>query len=238
MDSPFASWMEHLSITHADLLPEPDKQDELLSVLHDMGNQHELELLASFKASGLTVANLHKWTDAYQATLDAMSSGVDVIYQAHLELPPFRGYADFLIKIDGNSIFGNYCYEIWDTKLAKSVKPYFLVQLCCYAEMLEVMQEARAEYITIVLGNKEQKRFRINDYFYFYQNLKHKFLAAHQQFNPVKCPDPASSKSWGRWSTHAEHLLLEADHLIQVATITCSRRGNWSASTARFANNF
>lgn len=220
MDSPFASWMEHLSITDGELLPEPDKDDELLSVLHEMGNQHELEILASFEASGLRVANLRKRTDAYQATFDAMSNGVDVIYQAHLELLPFRGYADFLIKVDGKSIFGDYCYEIWDTKLSKSVKPYFLVQLCCYVEMLEAMQESRSEYITIVLGSKEQRRLRINDYFYFYQNLKDKFLLAHQHFNPLQCPDPASSKSWGRWSTYAEHLLLEADHLTQVATIT------------------
>lgn len=220
MDSPFASWIEHLAITNADLLPAPDKNDELLSVLHDMGNQHESEILTAFEVSGLTVANLHKRTDSYRATLDAMKKGVDIIYQAHLELLPFRGYADFLVKVEGKSIFGDYCYEVWDTKLAKSVKPYFLVQLCCYAEMLEAMQHNHAEHITIVLGNKEQKRFRINDYFYFYKNLKHKLLTDHQHFEPNKCPDPASSRSWGRWGTHAESLLLKVDHLIQVATIT------------------
>ncbi|HBI5657163.1 TPA: TM0106 family RecB-like putative nuclease [Legionella pneumophila] len=220
MDSPFASWMEHLAIAHPELLPVPDEQDELLSVLHDKGNQHESEVLAEYEASKLTVANLHKRTDSYQATIEAMQKGVDVIYQAHLELLPFRGYADFLIKVEGKSIFGNYCYEVWDTKLAKSVKPYFLVQLCCYAEMLEDMQKTRAEHITIVLGNKEQKRFRINDYFYFYQNLKQKFLSGHQFFDPDKCPDPAASRSWGRWNTHAESMLLKVDHLIQVATIT------------------
>lgn len=94
------------------------------------------------------------------------------------------------------------------------------MQLSCYAEMLDVMQQARADHITIILGNKEQKRFRLNDYFYFYQNLKHQFLLLHQQFEPFKSPDPALSKSWGRWSTHAKNLLLKADHLIQVATIT------------------
>ncbi|KTD10633.1 putative RNA helicase [Legionella gratiana] len=220
MESPFASWMEHLAMTHPHLVPTPDECDELLSVLHEMGNQHESEVFAAFEARGLTIANLYKRTDSYQATMDAMKNGIDVIYQAHLELSPFRGYADFLIKIQGKSIFGDYCYEIWDTKLAKSVKVDFLVQLCCYAEMLGVMQQARVKHITLVLGNKEQKRFRLNEYFYFYQNLKHKFLSVHQHFDPAKYPDPALSKSWGRWSTHAESLLLKADHLIQVATIT------------------
>ncbi|MFO8646149.1 TM0106 family RecB-like putative nuclease [Legionella pneumophila] len=220
MESPFASWMEHLTIIHPDLIPSPDESDELLDVLHDMGNQHESEVLAAFETKGLTIANLRKRSDSYQATIDAMKNGADVIYQAHLELLPFKGYADFLIKVPGKSIFGDYCYEIWDTKLAKSVKAYFLVQLCCYAEMLGVMQQKRAEHITIILGNKEQKRFRLNDYFYFYQNLKQKFLSEHLHFEPNKCPDPASSRSWGRWSTYAESLLLKADHLIQVATIT------------------
>lgn len=86
MDSPLASWMEHLAIAHPHLLPAPDKNDELLGVLHDMGNQHESEVLAKFEASGLTVANLNKRTDSYQATLDAMQKGINIIYQAHLEL--------------------------------------------------------------------------------------------------------------------------------------------------------
>lgn len=220
MESPFASWMEHLAITNPELLPAPDENDELLNVLHDLGNKHELEVLAGFQAKGLTIANLSKQLDASQATIDAMKNGVEVIYQAHLELLSFKGFADFLIKTEGKSIFGNYCYEVWDTKLARSVKPCFLVQLCCYAEMLNELQQTGVEQITLVLGSKEQKRFRLNDYFYFYQNLKLKFLFAHQQFDPAKTPDPAFSKSWGRWSTHAENLLLKADHLIQVATIT------------------
>ena len=90
----------------------------MLSVLHDKGNQHESEMLTTFEASGLTIANLHKRTDSYQATLDAMKNGVDIIYQAHLELLPFRGDADFLIKVKGESIFGDYCYEVWDTKIS------------------------------------------------------------------------------------------------------------------------
>lgn len=223
MGSPFASWMEHCAITHPELLPAADKNDPLLDVLQDMGNQHELEVLADFKASGLTVANIHKHATPNQATVEAMQQGADVIYQAHLELLPFRGFADFLVKVEGQSIFGDYCYEVWDTKLAKTVKPYFLVQLCCYAELLEAVQQTKSEYITVVLGNKQQKRFLVFDYFYFYLNLKTQFLSEHQHFTPQQWPNPALSKSWGRWSSYAESLLLEVDHLSQVATITSAQ---------------
>ncbi|MBN9227264.1 MULTISPECIES: TM0106 family RecB-like putative nuclease [Legionella] len=220
MASPFVSWIEHLAVVHPDLLPAPDEKDELIDVLQHLGNQHELALLALFEKQGLSVVNLRQQANSYDATLSAMEDGADVIYQARLQLDPFQGYADFLIKIPGKSRFGNYCYEVWDTKLAKSVKPSFLLQLCCYVEMLAAMQGERSEYFTVVLGNQEQKRFRTADYFYFYQNLKQQFLLAHERFNPSECPDPAASKNWGRWNTYAEELLVKADHLIQVATIT------------------
>ncbi|MGL5743353.1 MAG: hypothetical protein ACRCXC_12890 [Legionella sp.] len=35
MESPFASWMEHLAVSHPDLLPKPDEKDELINVLQD-----------------------------------------------------------------------------------------------------------------------------------------------------------------------------------------------------------
>ena len=223
MDSPFASWMEHLVLTAPNELPNPDANDELMEVLQGMGHQYELEVLDSLQEKGLSVVNLYKHIDPLGATINAMQKGADVIYQAHLELLPFRGYADFLIKVEGRSIFGDYHYEIRDTKLAKTVKPYFLIQLCCYAEMLEVIQGRRPEYITVVLGNKEHKRFRTADYYYFYQNLKQHFLTTHLQFKSTDSPDPAASKSWGRWSTYADELLKKVDHLVQIAAITTSQ---------------
>ncbi|MBL7480572.1 TM0106 family RecB-like putative nuclease [Legionella bononiensis] len=220
MESPFASWMEHLALTNPELLPEPDERDALGEVLQDKGNQHERDVLAGFQQQGLTIADLHDSDEPFQATREAMIKGIDVIYQPRLELLPFKGYADFLIKTEGASRFGDYHYELYDTKLSQSAKPSFLIQLCCYAEMLEVIQDRKPEYITVILGTKEYKRFRTADYYYFYQKLKEQFIATHQHFTLGNCPDPAASKSWGRWSNHAEHLLQQVDHLIQVATIT------------------
>lgn len=220
MESPFVSWIEHLAVIHPDLLPAPDEKDQLIDVLQHLGNQHELELLSQFEDQACSVVNLREQANSYESTLKAMENGADVIYQAHLQCFPFQGYADFLIKVAGKSRFGDYCYEVWDTKWAKSVKPGFLLQLCCYAEMLETMQGSATEYITVVLGDKEQKRFRTADYYYFYQNLKQQFLLAHQNFDPASCPDPAASKNWGRWTNYAQELLTKADHLIQVANIT------------------
>jgi predicted RecB family nuclease len=223
MDSPFASWMEHLALTNPELLPIPDEEDAMMALLQKQGNVHERETLALLREKGLTVVDLNKISEAANATLAAMQSSTDIIYQAVLELSPFRGQADFLVKVAGGSLLGDYHYEIWDTKLAKTVKPYFVVQLCCYAEMLETLQGRRPEHIVVVLGDGEQKRLRTNDYFYYYQNLKQNFLKTHREFSINNRPDPADSIGWGRWSKYAEELLKQSDHLIQVATITKSQ---------------
>ena len=222
MDSPFASWMDHLTLTHPELSPQADEKDAMMMLLQSKGHVHELATLASFQEKGLVVVDLHKVSAAVGATIAAMRKGADVIYQAALSFPPFQGIADFLVKVDGDSLLGDFHYEVWDSKLASTVKPNFVIQLCCYVEMLATIQGRKAEHIVLVLGNGEHKRLKTNDYYYYYQNLKQAFIQTHQQFNPENRPDPLASNSWGRWSHYAEELFTQSDSLIQVATITKS----------------
>ena len=220
MDSPFASWMDHLALTNPKLAPTPDEDDDLISTLQKKGFEHELATLASFEDNGSIITDLSKSSDVINDTILAMKSGVDIIYQGALSLHSFRGFVDFLVKVPGNSVFGDFHYEVWDTKLSKSVKSSFVVQLCCYTEMLETIQGYRPKYFVVVLGNEKIERLRTNDYFYYYLNLKNRFLDAHQSFDPNQRPNPGDSSMWGRWSGYAEALFKESDHLIQVATIT------------------
>lgn len=220
MDSHFASWMEHLALINPELLPTADKEDELMGLLQNKGLQHEKEVLNSFVQKGFSVIEITRSSHAQEDTFAAMQSGADIIYQAALSAPPFKGYADFLVKVEGKSQLGDYYYEVWDTKLSKTVKPYFIVQLCCYADMLEALQGRRPQYVVVVLGNDDQVRLCTNDYFYYYTNLKHRFLQVHQDFSAQNQPNPADSNSWGRWSGYAEELLKQTDHLCQIATIT------------------
>ncbi|HAT9646330.1 TPA: TM0106 family RecB-like putative nuclease, partial [Legionella pneumophila subsp. pneumophila] len=220
LESPFASWMEHFALNEPKTLDLADEPDELLSVLQDKGMELEHKILNDFIARQLNVVQIEKTEHAQADTIAAMQSGADVIYQAALSVLPFKGYADFLIKVEGESSLGDFYYEVWDTKLSKTVKPHFLVQLCCYADMLETLQGRRPDNIAVVVGTGEPRHFSTNDYFYYYLNLKHRFLQTHQNFSPEHCPNPADSAAWGRWSNYAQTLLLEADHLSQIATIT------------------
>lgn len=200
----------------------PDSADPFNEVLQSRGDAHEnayLDILRSERKS-ITVIETDSRERAAELTLEALHQGADIIYQAYLTLPPFAGYADFLIKVPGASNLGDYHYEVWDTKLSRSFKAYFAIQCCCYAEMLAAVQGVTADEFVIVLGNNEQVRTRISDCRYFYETLKARFLEAEAAFDAGQMPDPADSREWGQWSSVAEDILKDRDHLSQVAGIT------------------
>lgn len=222
MGSQFASWMSRYVIEYPESAPDRDVDDALMELLQQRGYAHEDALEAQFISEGKALVKIEGGSqdDRARATLEAMRSGVDVIVQARLVQQPFAGFADFLIRVPGNSKFGDYHYEVWDTKLSSSLKATFVIQLCCYAEMLEAVQGVRPKYITVALGNGQNEILRTDDYFYYYQSLKQSFLNTQNNFDAGNIPDPADSKYLGAWSGYAEKLLTERDHLFQVATIT------------------
>ncbi len=131
--SEFASWMDRFKLECNPQAPEPDAVDSFMQLLFAKGESHETAMLNAFAAQGLTIANLSldllgkdaSFIQKQQATFEAMQAGVDVVYQAALELLPFRGFAVFLIKVPNQqgqtSNLGDYHYEVWDTKLSRSL---------------------------------------------------------------------------------------------------------------------
>src|SRR5690606_10774250 len=162
-------------------------------------------------------------SDKKAETIQAMKEGTDVIFQACLSKGAFTGFADFLVKVPGSSQLGDYHYEIWDTKLSKSLQPYYTIQLCCYQEMISDIHGRYSNDFVIILGDQTQQRLRTQEFYYYYQSVKNAFLQLHEEFDLEKCPNPSDSKSWGCWSNYAKQLLKDRDHLSQVATITRSQ---------------
>lgn len=222
MQSPFASWMDRFALECSDATPDKDPEDALNTALAKKGYVHEDALEAEFRARGLEVVKIEGGSNVEKesATIAALKSGADVVAQGRLSLAPFAGYSDFLVRVAGNSALGDFHYEVWDAKLSSKVKPMYLVQLCCYAEMLANIQGFKPALVTVALGSGKQETFRTIDYEAYYQSLKQQFLNAQLHFDPLQQPDPADSASWGQWSNYAQSILLERDHLSQVAKIT------------------
>lgn len=226
-ESEFASWMDHLAATHPDASFCPDDPDPLADALARRGLEHEQAVLEQLRASNTGVIEISPFESFEMRaakTLEAMKAGYDVIYQAALACGSFRGFADFIVRvpnIDGvQSRWGTYHYEVWDTKLSSLAKPSHVLQLCLYAQMLEAIQAVRPSHVTLVLSDRKPKRLRTDDFYYVFLATQERFLQFHQEFSHELIPDPANSASAGRWSTVAKNLLVQQDHLSQVATIT------------------
>ena len=232
MDSPFASWMERYYLEYPQDCPEQDPLDPLLGALQEKGYAHESGLIESLRDDGRLLQDIGDIVseDKYAATISAMQQGIDVIVQGRLESSTLSGFADFIVKVPGESKLGSYHYEVWDAKLSHTVKPSFLIQLCCYADMLETIQGICPTEISVVLGNKDRRQFQTSDFIYYYKSLLANFLSSMDNFGPNTKPDPAKSKTWGRWSNYATQMLTDQDHLFQVANITKSQMKNLSSA--------
>ena len=156
--------------------------------IQQAGDKHEAAFLDQLVAEGRDLSDIRNKGNPFVATRDAMRDGREVIYQARVEAGEFAGYADFLFRVEGSSDFGTYHYEVWDTKLARSLKPYFAIQLCCYAEMLEAVQGRRPAHIGVVLGNGLREKLLTNDYFFYYRSVKQAFLDQQRSFDQDQMP--------------------------------------------------
>ena len=218
LDSPYASWMERLHLEFPDRV-QPDEETAEQKLVANTGEKHETNYLQHLESSGKEVFRVPREDSAkaWRITLEAIRAGHDIIYQARLEVAPFIGFADFLFRVpDRKGPF----YEVCDTKLAHSVKPYYLVQLCAYGEMLKAIQGELPERVRVVLGDRSERMFRTLDYFYYYQSVKEAFLRQMDEFAPNSPPLPEPRANHGRWQSHADGFLEEQDHPIQVAGIT------------------
>jgi hypothetical protein len=64
-----------------------------------------------------------------------------------------------------------------------------------------------------VLGSKDTKAFRTEDYYFYYKQLKARFLAQQAAFDPSQRPTPTGLEDHGRWSTIAKQILEDKDDL-------------------------
>jgi predicted RecB family nuclease len=176
-------------------LARPVLDDPYGRILMDKGNQHELAYLARLEADGRRVARMLTYDDeefdpdeARRATEDAIRAGdADVIYQAYLTDGTWRGFADFLERVDdgrGPGMPGPYegqgsaIYEPVDTKLARSAKPLHLIQLSFYAEQLGRIQGRLPEHVHVELGTGERATHRTAEFIAFFRRSRERLLAA------------------------------------------------------------
>ncbi|MGH9550419.1 MAG: PD-(D/E)XK nuclease family protein, partial [Terriglobales bacterium] len=200
--SPFASWMDRYHLENPEAV-SPDEDTESERLIAQTGQEHERTVLAELKAfsTGLVEIQTRDLAVARSQTLDAIKAKAPIIYQAILHSGQFAGYADFLM-LDGAEH-----YQVWDTKLAHSPKPYYAIQLCCYADMLAAMiGEHVSDRFGIILGTKERLEFRLEDFVHYYRQINKSFLRMQEQFTGRLSdrPEPLPRADHYQWTSHAQ----------------------------------
>ncbi len=208
--------------------PERGADAELLA---RKGDEFERRYLDSLKADGLRVAEIPE-ADGSEATLldavarteEALRGGAEVVYQATFLRDGLRGHADFLFRVDRPSELGDFSYEVADTKLARRAKPYFVLQLCFYSELLAAAQGVEPERIHVVLGNEEQRTFRLAEFSAYFRRVRTAFLAALTDGGRSTYPEPVAHCAVCRWRAVCDEKWERDDHLSLVANISARQR--------------
>jgi uncharacterized protein len=211
-----------------DAEPERGADAELLAT---KGDEHEAAYLQRLKDVGREVVEIPQGDGSREALLEAvrqteeaMRAGPEVIYQAAFYRDGLRGHADFLLRVERPSDLGDFSYEVADTKLARRAKPYFIIQLCFYSELLAAVQGVEPERIHVILGNREQHSFRLAEFSAYFRHVRDTFLAALSDGLPDTYPEPVEHCKVCRWRGTCEARWIEDDHLSLVANITRRQR--------------
>lgn len=194
------------------------------------GDEHEQAYLDQLRADGREVVEigaepgLEGTRLGAQQTVEAMRAGAEVIYQGVLfDGVRWRGHSDFLQRVESPSALGDFSYEVADTKLARRVKPYFLLQLCFYSELVETIQGLASERMHVVLGTRESQSFRVAEFAAYYRSVKHGFESVVDAVLSSTYPEPVEHCGLCRWEEHCVAQREGDDHLSLVARIQCSQ---------------
>jgi len=154
-----------------------------------------------------------------------MKAGAEVIYQGVLfDGVRWRGHSDFLRRVERPSALGPFSYEVADTKLARRVKPYFLLQLCFYSQLVEAIQGLAPEWMHVVLGTRESQSFRVAEFAAYYRSVKCGFESVVDAGVSSTYPEPVEHCALCRWEEHCVAQRERDDHLSLVARIQRSQR--------------
>lgn len=217
--------------------PEQSPHAETLA---ELGRRHEQAYVDSLREPGKQVVEIGGQADdpaQVQATLDAMSQGVDFIVQAPLRSETtsgtWRGIADVLRKVGTSSNLGNWSYEPVDTKLAKTTKAGAIVQLTLYALWLEEIQGHLPEHLTVVspgLTEDEpfnEQAYRVDDSAAYVRRLRQhfeSFITEARTSNVQTVAEQVDHCQVCSWWRHCDTTWREEDNRVLVANLGGTHR--------------
>lgn len=216
-------------LTHLDMVnletPLPKAVDsEEMVLIQDKGFAHEArywEHLKSTQSDAVDLTAAGTTNDQkFAATVQALTGGAQVVFQATLLEDPWVGHADFLVRVDRPSRLGDFSYEVADTKLARTSQAKFLVQLCLYSDMLARVQGVMPQHMHVVLGDGRKETFLVDDYLRYFRRLQARFLQWVELAERTTYPEKVERCGQCRWRDICAARWETDDHLNRVANIS------------------
>jgi hypothetical protein len=205
-ESPFACWMERLSLENPDHGIPPDvgslpprdtiePQDDMADTLRSEGK--DVRLIDWDMEEG----------ERRNATLEAMRRGADFIVNGQLALGPLSGAANLLVRTSGYSELGDYLYIPCSTQARASQHIEF--RLCFLADLLHSLQGQLPPQMLVIRGGDDLVPLETESHIYHYRAVKQRFMETMRSFRKHRMPDPAESAHFGRWSDCAHEVLKQ-----------------------------
>lgn len=227
--SDLVNYLECEHLTSLDLidldtpLPRTDDSDEA-KLIQAKGYSHEAAFFEHLKSSHPKVIDIAATgggnAQKITATTQAMRDGYDIIFQATLQEGCLIGHADFLRKVSVPSELGSWSYEVLDTKLSRSPKAKFIIQLAFYSSMVGKVQGVEPQLMHVILGDKSEATYRFADYARYLGLITQRFLERVKGDAFETYPVPCAKCDQCKWSGLCDERRLADDHLSQVANIT------------------
>ena len=205
-ESPFACWMERLTLENPDHGIPADldsgqpvesavRQDDIAETLRDEGRN---VVLVDWEMAEPARRN---------ATLEAMRKGADFVVNGQLALGPLSGAANLLMRTSGYSDLGDYLYVPCDTQGKTTLHSAF--RLCFLADLLHMLQGQLPPQMLIIRGGSDVVPLETEEHIYHYRAVKQRFMSEMREFRKHRMPDPAESSHFGRWSDCANEVIKQ-----------------------------
>ncbi len=205
-DSPFAVWMERLTLENPDHGIPPDS----VNVEPHGGAQRREDIVATLRAEGRNVV-LVDWDldepDRRTATLAAMRQGADFIVNGQLAVGALSGNANLLMRTSGYSDLGDFLYIPCESEFVNTFRSAF--RLCFTADLLHSLQGQLPPQMLIIRDGAEVVPLQTDDYIHYFRAVQQRFMLAMTSFRKHRMPDPAESAHFGRWSECASEVLKQ-----------------------------
>lgn len=226
-----------MAVAMGKMHPPNAQLDAAVRLLRQRGAAHERAYVDHLRNGGFNIVEIP--SDESPAvrvaqTVEALRSGVDVVYQGAFAGQGWVGYADILRKEPcapgTRTRFGEFQYEPYDMKLARESRGGTVLQLAIYAELLGEVQGLTPErFFVVTPGNPFiEHKYRLADYAAYFRSIRARMLDTLAKGLDALLasgyPEPVEHCDICRWWDRCNAQRRNDDHLSFIAGINRSQR--------------